>query len=272
MKQVSKEGIPILMYHGISAESPDPGAHRVHIAQQAFYEQMSWLYEEGYKTVSLTELNTMGAAGYAHLSKAFVLTFDDGFKSQLEIAAPILSPLGFRASSFIVTDWLYKPDIPTDLPVDMLSSDSLMDWEDVRKLLYHGWDIGSHTASHIDCTKVSPELLEHELQSSKAAILRELKVLPIAFAFPYGKYNAAAIQAVSQHYPMAFSVHDGHSQSARSRQHRQHRIEVNREDTLESFQRKILTGYGSRGQSFRAKIRDYVYESQILKDSITRWI
>lgn len=252
------------MYHGISSGPLPAGSHRVHVNQRAFKAQMGWLYEQGYRSVPLTDLLSDNKR-----EKVFAITFDDGFKSQIEIAAPILSDYGFSATAFIATDWLSKKSKATFLAVDMLPSDAILNWNDARDLLKLDWDIASHTASHIDCSVASSCELLDELTRSKEAITAELGSAPQSFAFPFGKYNKAAIRQVKQLYPLAFSVHTGLSGIDKAYRHREHRIEINSYDTMQTFKQKILTGYANPSEKLRAKLRDQLYSSLTIKDTIS---
>lgn len=263
----ANSGIPVLMYHGIANGELPTDAHRVHVTKRAFEAQMAWLFEHQYRSVSVSSLLT----GQLE-DKTFILSFDDGFKSQVEIAAPILARYGYTATTFLVTDWLSKSAQGKELAADMLPEDSIMEWEDARLLKAFGWEIGSHTASHIDCTGVSKDVLQEELLKSKNAIEAELGIIPQVFAYPFGRYNETALSEVKKSYTAAVSVHDGLSSLVEELRYRQHRVEINKYDTVQSFQQKILTGYGSSAKRVRGKFRDALYKSVVLKDSLAQFV
>jgi len=49
-----------------------------------------------------------------------------------------------------------------------------------------GFVIGSHSVSHIDCASEPEQLVQSELESSRADLERELQLEKVIFAYPYG--------------------------------------------------------------------------------------
>jgi peptidoglycan/xylan/chitin deacetylase (PgdA/CDA1 family) len=64
------------------------------------------------------------------------LTFDDGWKTQLTKAVPILDTHGYKGTFYIETQWLYTPN-----------GDRMQPW-DVEFLARDGHEIGSHSVTH----------------------------------------------------------------------------------------------------------------------------
>lgn len=123
-------------------------------------------------------------------TKFVVLAFDDGWKSQYENAKPILDKYGFKATFFVVCDYVGNP--------------AYMGWRQIRELHNSGHDIQSHSMTHRDLTKLSQEELDHELGQSKQC-LRERGIDATVFATPHnaGWNNATVIEAISRYYEFA---------------------------------------------------------------------
>jgi peptidoglycan/xylan/chitin deacetylase (PgdA/CDA1 family) len=66
----------------------------------------------------------------------------------------------------------------------------------VRGLIDAGWEIGSHTVSHPDLTKVSDTQLRAELEDSKAQIAERFGVDATVFCYPAGRYDQRVEEAV----------------------------------------------------------------------------
>lgn len=110
-----------------------------------------------------------------------VITFDDGNLSDIEIGLPELLARGMSAEFFVLTGRLEKPG--------SLSAD------DTRTLLSSGMAIGSHGVDHQDWSRLPAEALQEELTASKNT-LEAICGEPIRFAaIPFGRYNAAVLEA-----------------------------------------------------------------------------
>lgn len=90
--------LPVLMYHHFSDE-PGPGTM---ISGGRFREQMSALRDAGFQTVSLPQVRDYVYSGTPLPAKPVLITMDDGYASNLTIAAPILEELGFCATVFMI--------------------------------------------------------------------------------------------------------------------------------------------------------------------------
>ena len=171
--------VPILMYHSISENlfgKSHPYYH-INTAPDVFAGQMRYLRHEGYRTIDLAELMEGLEAG-EDLSKAVVLTFDDGYQDFLTDAMPVLKQCGFTATIFIATDRIQ------DSPMRLEGVDYLT-WRDVRELQEQNIRFGSHTVTHPDLRSLGPEQIEYELGYSKEVIEQKLGVAVHSFSYPF---------------------------------------------------------------------------------------
>jgi peptidoglycan/xylan/chitin deacetylase (PgdA/CDA1 family) len=126
-------GIPVLIYHEIVTDGRAPGETVIHVDR--FREQMKWLHEHAYTTLSFSELEDILKKRRPIPDSAVVLTFDDGWKSQL-LTVPVLEAYGFKATFFIIAG-------PKGI------GDPYLTWEEIRQLDQHPlFDVESHTFSH----------------------------------------------------------------------------------------------------------------------------
>ncbi|WP_276354687.1 polysaccharide deacetylase family protein [Cohnella caldifontis] len=115
--------------------------------------------------------------------KPVVVTMDDGYENQYTAAFPILRRTGMKATIFAVTGNIGKTD--------------RLAWGQLQEMEASGLvDAQSHTVTHPDLTKLNPSEKAQELKESRNAIYRHLGHRPIAFAYPYGQYDQASIEAV----------------------------------------------------------------------------
>lgn len=97
--------IPILTFHRIMSDdikeknfSDNQWAQAVSV----FEEQMKYLYDNGYKTLSMDEFYCWYKGKCKYEEKSVVLTFDDGDISIYYLVMPILKKYNFKGTSFII--------------------------------------------------------------------------------------------------------------------------------------------------------------------------
>lgn len=179
----------VLMYHAVVEAREDP--HRLAVTPDRFAEQMAWLAGRGLRGVSMETL--MAAVRDGRERGLVGLTFDDGYLSVLENALPVLLRHDFTATMFIISDRIggtNEWDVGTG-PVW-----PLMTAAQVAEVAAAGMEIGSHTATHPRLPGMGADRLRAEINGSRASLC-ELFGLPVrGFAYPYGRMDAAARQAV----------------------------------------------------------------------------
>ena len=149
--QGAKARVPILMYHYIRV-NPDPrdmmGAG-LSVTPVVFQEQVDWLTGQGYHTVTLSELMRSWRGETVLPDQPIVLTFDDGYQDAWSAAAPVLASHGYVATAFVVTKFVGRSGYLTA--------------DQVQSLRDAGWEIGYHTQSHRDLTRLNRAQLQEEV-------------------------------------------------------------------------------------------------------------
>ena len=169
------------MYHVLGdapAGAPYPD---LFVRQSDFEGQMSWLARHGYRAVTLDEAwrHWHGPRGLP--SRPIVVSFDDGYRSDVGVALPVLRRHGW-------------PGV-LNLKVGNLKPDDLRP-RGVRRLIAAGWEIDAHTITHPDLTTVDGAQLQREVAGSRAVIRRLFHVPVDFFCYPAGRYDARVIAAV----------------------------------------------------------------------------
>ncbi|MGQ9705428.1 MAG: polysaccharide deacetylase family protein [bacterium] len=189
---VSDFKVTIFMYHRFVDIPRNP--YEISVTQ--FEEEMRYLYENGYKTITLGQyIDAVYSKDVSSLpEKPVVLTVDDGYKSFLTRAYPILKKYGFTATLFIYTNFIGN-------------GGSSLSWNELRELVKEGIEIGSHSKSHSNIA--SPKRMKYsvsydtfldlELGQSKEILERNLGVNIRLFAWPYGSYNQTAVKKAVEH-------------------------------------------------------------------------
>ena len=97
---------------------------------------------------------------------------------------------------------------------------SIMNWEDVKRLLALGMDVGSHSVTHANLELLSGSELDRELSESRQTIESHLGIPCRHLAYPYGRHSeATSIAAKNAGYRLAVTTIPGWN-SRRSDVHR----------------------------------------------------
>ncbi|MBI4185701.1 polysaccharide deacetylase family protein [Candidatus Berkelbacteria bacterium] len=171
--------VPILTYHYIRPDinqNDDPLGYQLSIPPDLFAAQLDALQQAGYTTVTPTQF-LQGKID----EHSLILSFDDGYADLATNAFPALTRRGMTAVAFVVSGFL------DDRDHRYLSSDQ------VRELKAGGIEIGAHTITHSNLTKLEPLKLQEELLQSRFALEKLINDRVIAVAYPSGEYNDAVV-------------------------------------------------------------------------------
>lgn len=98
-----KSGPTVLFYHGVETEISDPRVQTLHTPVSQFEEQIEFL-RRNFEVISIEDLcSSLGNASQLD-PRQVVLTFDDGYKNNLEVVAPMLNSVGFPFAVFVSTN------------------------------------------------------------------------------------------------------------------------------------------------------------------------
>lgn len=177
--------IPILTYHSFGPkpafkENKTQLQYRVTVAM--FESHMKYLADKGYTTITFADLVENQVNGKPLPEKPIVLTFDDGWKSQYELAVPILEKYKFTGTFFIITN--------------STGAKSYMSVDELKDLHAKGFEIASHTKSHPRLPTLDDVKLVEELQGSKKALEDKLGITVTTLAYPYYAHDARVMKAV----------------------------------------------------------------------------
>ena len=170
--------VPILLYHHIGVS---PSNSSYYVLPYEFEQQMYFLHEWGYQTISVELMIKAIKEGAELPTKPIILTFDDGSESIYTDALPIMQKYNFTGTVYLVYNYIGAPSFVTV--------------EEIQELYAAGWEIGSHGISHIDLTKY-PGRQEEEIVKSRQKLQSLLDIPILSFAYPYGTYDEDSLQYV----------------------------------------------------------------------------
>ena len=178
--------VVVLGYHAVS----DEWDSRLAVSAEQLRTQVSELLDRGYRPTTFTD----AVVGPAR-DKRFAVTFDDGYSSMVERALPILAQLGVPATVFVPTAFMGEDEQLDWDGIEQWNDGPLpselraMSWEQVRRLIEAGWEIGSHTVNHPHLPRLDDDELARELTESRRRLEAELGVPCKSLAYPYGQYD-----------------------------------------------------------------------------------
>lgn len=185
----------VLCYHAVSERWESELA----VTPARLREQLSMLVRRGYRGATLSD-----AILEPRPDRTVVVTFDDGYRSVLELGLPILSDLGLPASVFVPTSFVGSPEpmswVGIDHWVDSRDRDELrcLSWDDLGLLIESGWEVGSHTLSHPHLTQLDQATLQHELRGSREQCQEHLGRACDSIAYPFGDTDTRVVEVAAE--------------------------------------------------------------------------
>src|SRR5947207_2897407 len=188
----------IFCYHRLVDKVRYPGTE---ITPAAFEAQMKELKDKGITVISMQDLLAWKRGEKNIPPRCAVVTFDDGWKSQYEVAWPILKKFGYPVTLFIYTEGVRGGS---------LGGGEAITWEQLADMRDNGVDIEAHTATHQDLreghtvTVIEPggkrtrkkltgadyeKWVQNEVVGCKELLEQRLGIKTNCFAVPFGNYN-----------------------------------------------------------------------------------
>lgn len=182
-----------LGYHAVSESWPSALA----VKPDALDRQLRWFLQRGFRPATFGEAVT----NPTREARTLVVTFDDAYRSVVQLAFPILRRLGIPATVFAPTAWgdgatpMSWPGIDHWVGTAWESELIGASWKELRELVNAGWEIGSHTRSHPHLTELDDAKLADELQESRADCEANVGAPCRSLAYPYGQVDDRVAEA-----------------------------------------------------------------------------
>jgi peptidoglycan/xylan/chitin deacetylase (PgdA/CDA1 family) len=201
----------VLMYHKVNDLWPNPTT----VPTAVFAQQMSLLGELGYVSVSLDAVLAHYLDGAPLPPRAVLLTFDDGYRDNLENALPILRRHGYPAVLFVPIGFLDdERPLPHEESLRLLGiRNETVHWAELAELEAGGIRVESHGIGHRPLSELDPAEAAREIALSKLRLEDRLGREVDAFAFVKGSHadyrpeHASLVQQAG--YRIAFTSVSG---------------------------------------------------------------
>lgn len=186
--------VPILVFHQIGPVPPESHFPRNCVRPEQFDALLGSLRGAGYEGISFDQYLAHRLGKGSLPRKPILLTFDDGYKSNVEVAVPILRKHSFTATIFVVPGCLGASNA---WDADE-KQEPLMTAPEIRALHAEGFHFGSHTMTHVRLTTAAPDVTLHELRASRTALEALLQEPVRTICYPWAQHDATVHQLARQ--------------------------------------------------------------------------
>ncbi|MCX6258976.1 MAG: polysaccharide deacetylase family protein [Bacteroidia bacterium] len=189
MRKTYRGSIPILMYHKIP-DTPIESQHKTFIPKKKFIKHLQFFKLRGLTSMTFKDYRDFvnGDRAISEFpKKPFIITFDDGYEDNYRNLLPLTRKFGFKGVLFLLGDFSIMNNT-WDLGENP-QDNRLMSAGQKKEFADSGWEIGAHTLTHSDMTKLPDHRAIFEMKESKALLEEKLQTDIISFAYPFGIYN-----------------------------------------------------------------------------------
>ena len=192
LRALARRRSVMLAYHGVAPSSAAEDPDFLRVRPDRFRVQLDLLLGAGFEFVSAGQFAAR-AAGGTPPPGLVALTFDDGMEDNHSVLLPLLREYGLPATVYVSTGLIGKPNpwIAASAGARMMTADEL------RELAAAGVEIGAHTVTHPDLSRLSYESCLREMSESRTELQRISGQTVSTFAYPFCKYGDAALRAAS---------------------------------------------------------------------------
>lgn len=179
------KGLPVLMYHKIGNPSKNSKLKKLWVSPEKFIRQMDYLVEHKYTSLVFSDLENYYKKNTRLPENPVLITFDDGYRDNYEIAFPVLREKNIKANIFLTSESIGKHNHWHDPEEEPWQP--MLTWEQILDMQNSGLiEFGAHTLNHANLTEIPPETARCEIEECKYRLERKLNRPVYAFAYPYG--------------------------------------------------------------------------------------
>jgi peptidoglycan/xylan/chitin deacetylase (PgdA/CDA1 family) len=175
--------LAILAFHKIG--EPPAGRWKTwfYVPEETFVQYLDYLREDGWQVIDLAAFLRGLTEPETLPRRAALLTFDDGYRSMLDVALPWLVQFGYPSVLFVPTDYIGGHN---HFDSHREPEEQICDWDDLRELERRRVSVQSHGISHRGFSELDLAEQEMELNRSKVELEAGLQKAVEVFSYPYG--------------------------------------------------------------------------------------
>jgi len=181
--QSARQTLAILAFHKIG--QPGNGQYPTwnYIPEVTFVGHLNYLRVNGWQVINLGTFLRGLSEPHTLPERSALLTFDDGYRSMLTVALPLLRRFQYPAVLFVPTGFIGRSNA-FDKGIE--PEEAMCNWNDLQQLERHGVSVQSHGVTHSHFSRLNLVKLREELAWSKAQLEKGLGKHVDVIAYPYG--------------------------------------------------------------------------------------
>ncbi len=232
--------LPILMYHNVCHHIND--SNDLIIAKDVLEAQFAYLSMRGYQSFHFSELKDFNSE-HSLPKKSVIITFDDVYVNQLELAYPLLKKYNLKATFFIPFKYVDGVDSWNT------NEEKLMSVNQLKSMDSKVVQLGMHSFNHNKYNELSIEEIDADFEACFDFIKKHELPVENVLAYPYGKYprkdpvQKAFFQSLKKHN-ILYGLRIGNRVNSFpfSNNYEVKRIDIKGEDSLLKFKLKLKFG------------------------------
>ncbi len=233
-KKYRRPTIRVLMYHKISTNRSDI----LTVTVEQLEQHLTFLRESGFEIISATQFLKGNIK-----PKTVLLTFDDAYLNNLELAYPVLKKHSAKAIIFVPTAFVGRMSSWDSDAVPLMSLSQLKSLDD------DVFELGLHSHQHQNYKHLSTDAIDEDL-STCIAFFKEndLQYVPL-FAYPYGGRPKSKENLKEMYSKMsdlgikaAFRIGNRHNALPITHFFEVQRLDIRGTDSFAAFKRKVRWG------------------------------
>jgi biofilm PGA synthesis lipoprotein PgaB len=222
----------VIAYHDVRDHVRERvDADQYAISTRHLIDHFTWLRNNGFTPVSVSDLVAAQNGELQLPEKAVVLTFDDGLRSVYTHVYPLLRLFEYPAVVSVVTSWISGESQPSDGAY--ADTSEFVSWEELREMHESGLvEIATHShdlhkgvlgnpqgntqpaavtrtwfGDHYETTDEYFERVRSDLDHSATLIREHVGVSPRIVTWPYGAYNDQLVRIANElGMPITFTL------------------------------------------------------------------
>jgi len=232
--------LPILMYHAVTTDASQSNGLTIFV--ENLEAQFQYLQKNGYTSLHFGDLQQLKSIANFP-KKAVIITFDDVYVNQLDLAYPLLQKYGLKACFYIPFQYVGGLDDWNTGNEEIMSVDQLKSMDEATI------ELGLHSYAHKKYDELSEAAINDDFEKCKTFIQEHQLNVSNVLAYPYGKFprknpeQQTFFETLHQH-KVAFGLRIGNRVNTYpfKNKYEVQRLDIKGEDSLKKFASKIKRG------------------------------
>ena len=178
----------VLAFHKIGKPPADGWQTWNYIETDIFERQLRTLRDCGFEVIDLERLLAGLDEPQTLPKRSALLTFDDGCRSMLTVAAPLLERLQCPSVLFVPTAFVGKTNT---FDGGAEPTEAICTWNELRELDRRGVSIQAHSDRHRTFSELDDSQLAVELEVCKSQLERQIERPVTSIAYPFGDVGSS---------------------------------------------------------------------------------